>query len=172
MEMFLALFGPLIRFYYHCFDRIVIHSMLPNLMQPKGVVYFFREVKGIPCIEKKVLQKRTTEYNNWVEAYTKNRKIPIDWKSKDERMKDALEHLRNRRLREGFTGVYAIYRSMENSLTYRITKPKYKTKDPNHRFLKQKYSRHKHYYFHIIDETLGAFSMRVATYLPFTCTII
>jgi hypothetical protein len=46
METFTKLFGSLLLFVYHCFDRIVINGYLSNLSRPEQVVYFFREVLG------------------------------------------------------------------------------------------------------------------------------
>ncbi len=42
MERFTKLFGSLIVFVYHCFDRVVIHGYLSGLSRPEQVVYFFR----------------------------------------------------------------------------------------------------------------------------------
>jgi hypothetical protein len=41
MERFTKLFGSLIVFVYHCFDRVVIHGYLSGLSRPEQVVYFF-----------------------------------------------------------------------------------------------------------------------------------
>jgi hypothetical protein len=43
MELFTRLFGQLLAFVYHCFDRIVIHGYLTRLSRPEHVVHFFRE---------------------------------------------------------------------------------------------------------------------------------
>jgi hypothetical protein len=40
METFTKLFGSLLLFVYHCFDRIVINGYLSNLSRPEQVVYF------------------------------------------------------------------------------------------------------------------------------------
>ena len=40
MERFTKLFGNLLVFVYHCFDRIVIHGYLSGLSRPEQVVYF------------------------------------------------------------------------------------------------------------------------------------
>jgi hypothetical protein len=48
MELFLKLFGDLLVFVYHCFDRIVIHGYLSGLSRPEQVVHFFRRVVGVP----------------------------------------------------------------------------------------------------------------------------
>jgi hypothetical protein len=48
MEEFTQLFGNLLAFVYHCFDRIVIHGYLSGLSRPEQVVYFVRQVLGLP----------------------------------------------------------------------------------------------------------------------------
>ena len=40
MEPFIKLFGDLLVFVYHCFDRIVIHGYLSGLSRPEQVVHF------------------------------------------------------------------------------------------------------------------------------------
>ena len=67
------------QFVYHCFDRIVIHGYLTRLSRPEHVVYFFHEVIGAPVIAKEILSERTNRYQNWVEAFARNRRIPIEW---------------------------------------------------------------------------------------------
>jgi len=79
METFTKLFGSLLVFVYHCFDRIVINGYLSGLTRPEQVVYFFREVAGIPVIDKTVLSQRTEVYRKWVEAYAGNHRLPIEW---------------------------------------------------------------------------------------------
>src|SRR5215467_12704630 len=60
MELFTKLFGDLLVFVYHCFDRIVIHGYLSGLSRPEQVVYFFRQVLGVPMVSKEVLSQRTS----------------------------------------------------------------------------------------------------------------
>jgi hypothetical protein len=43
VEWFAKLFGSLLVFVYHCFDRIVIHGYLSGLSRPEQVVYTHRE---------------------------------------------------------------------------------------------------------------------------------
>jgi hypothetical protein len=59
---------------------------------------------------------------------------------------------------------------MEQGPSFRITVPKFPTKDPNYRFLARQKSRFTHDYFYIRDEVLGPFVMRVATFFPFQTT--
>jgi hypothetical protein len=57
---------------------------------------------------------------------------------------------------------------MEVGPTFRITVPKYPTKDPNYRILANQWMRFTHYYFYIHDEVLGPIVMRGASLFPRT----
>jgi len=97
MELFTKLFGNLLAFVYHCFDRIVIHGYLSGLSRPEQVVYFFRQVVGVPVITKEIIRQRTEAYKSWVEAYARNHTIPIDWAEKGKRKEDEVLPLLSRR---------------------------------------------------------------------------
>ena len=88
MDLFIKLFGDLLTFVYHCFDRIVIHGYLTCLCRPEHVVHFFREVVGVPVITKENLRQRTNDYQSWVEAFARNRRIPVQWPEKGIRRED------------------------------------------------------------------------------------
>src|SRR5260370_32217590 len=76
MEQFTKLFGDVLLFVYHCFDRIVILGHLPLLTRPENIVHFFRDVHGIGAITKEVLRQRTDEYHHWFAAFASNHHIP------------------------------------------------------------------------------------------------
>jgi hypothetical protein len=170
MELFIKLFGDLVVFVYHCFDRIVIHGYLSGLSRPEQVAYFFRQVVGIPVISKEVLSRRTADYQSWVEAFARNRDIPIEWAEKGVRKEDHVQPWLRKMVRKNAYGVYFIFKGMEQGPTFRITVPKFPTKDPNHRILARQKSRFTHNYFYIRDEVLGPMVMRVATFFPFQTT--
>jgi hypothetical protein len=167
MELFAKLFDSLLVFVYHCFDRIVIHGYLSGLSRPEQVVHFVREVLGVPVVSKEVLSQRTDDYRNWVAAYARNHKIPIEWAEKGLRKEDHVLPALRRMEKRGAHGVYFIFKSMEQGRTFRITLPKYPTQDPNHRILAVQRSRFTHYYFYIRDEVLGPIIVRVASFFPF-----
>ena len=170
MELFTRLFRDLLVFVYHCFDRVVIHGYLSGLSRPEQVVCFFREILGLPVVHKQVLSQRTKDYQNWVEAFARNHKIPIEWAEKGLRKEDhVLPALRRMEKRNAF-GVYFIFKSMEQGRTFRISVPKYPTQDPNYRILAHQRSRFTHYYFYIRDEVLGPIIVRMASFFPFHAT--
>src|SRR5215467_8376798 len=133
MDLFIKLFGELLGFVYHCFDRIVIHGYLTGLSRPEHVVHFFREVVGVSVITKENLRQRTNDYQSWVEAFARNRRIPIQWPEKGIRREDYVLRWLRRAERKNAYGVYFIFKSMEVGPTFRITVPKYPTQDPNYR---------------------------------------
>src|SRR5215467_538242 len=167
MELFTQLYGDVLAFVYHCFDRIVIYGYLSGLSRPEQVVHFFRNVVGVASVSKEVLNQRTGDYQAWVEAYARNHRLPIEWAEKGVRKEDHVLPWQRRMVKQGTYGVYFIFKSMEQGATFRVAVPKYPTKDPNYRILAHQRSRFTHYYFYIRDEVLGPMVMRVASFFPF-----
>jgi hypothetical protein len=170
METFTKLFGSLLVFVDHCFDRIVIHGYLSGLSRPNQVVHFFREVLGEPVVTKELLSKRTGDYQHWVEAYARNHEIPSEWAEKGVRKEDYVRPWLQQMEKANRFGVYFIFKSMEQGPTFRISTPRYPTKDPDHRILAPQRSRFTHYYFYLRDERLGPMVMRIASFFPFQAT--
>jgi hypothetical protein len=83
------------------------------------------------------------------------------------RKEDHVLPWQRRMVRADSYGVYYILKSMEQGPTFRVTAPKYPTKDANYHILSRQRSRFTHYYFYIRDGTLGPMVMRVASFLPF-----
>src|SRR6266853_930485 len=164
MELFTQLFGDLLAFVYHCFDRIVIYGYLSGLSRPEQVVHFFRQVVGVPVEEKEILSQRTADYRNWVEAFARNHHLPAEWAEKGVRKEDHVLPWLRRLENQSAYGVYFIFKSMEQGATFRISVPKYPTQDPNHRILAHQRSRFTHYYFYIRDEVLGPLVIGVASF--------
>jgi hypothetical protein len=170
VETFTELFGSLLLFVYHCFDRVVIHGYLSGLSRPGQVVHFFQNVVGEPVIGKEVLSRRTNEYQGWVEAFARNHAIAIEWAEPKVRKEDYVRPALRRMERARRHGVYFILKSMEQGQTFRSTVPRFATADPNYRILARQRSRFTHYYFYIRDEELGPMVMRVASFFPFQAT--
>ncbi len=170
MELFAKLFSSLLVLVYHCFDRIVIHGYLSGLSRPEQVVYFFRQVVGVPAVDKAVLSRRTNDYQSWVDAFARNHHLPLQWAEKNVRKEDHVRPWLRRLQRANRYGVYFIFKSMEPGPTFRCSVPKFPTQDPNHRILARQRSRFTHYYFYLRDEALGPIVMRVASFFPFQAT--
>jgi hypothetical protein len=170
MELFSRLFGSLLVFVYHCFDRVVINGYLSGLSRPEQAVYFFREVLRVPAITKEVLRQRTEDYRNWVEAFARNHAVQIEWAEKGVRKENHILPWLRRMERKNAYGVYFIYRSMEQGPSFRSSPPKCPTDDPNYRILAPQRSRFTHYYFYIRDEVMGPMILRIGSFFPFQAT--
>jgi len=170
MEELAKLFGELLAFAYHCFDRIVILGYLPFLAPPENVVHFFCGVHGTGAITKEVLRQRTIEYNHWVEAFARNHHIPIEWAEKGVRKEDYVRPWLRRTERRNRYGVYFILKSMEVGPNFHSAMPKYPSADPDYRILRRQRSRYTHYYFYIRDQVLGPIALSVGSFLPFSLT--
>ena len=123
MKTFMRLYGNLIVFVYHCFDRIVINGYLSMLSRPENVVYFFHKVVGISLITKEVLAQRTHDYQGWVKGFARNQNIPIQWAEKGVKKEEFVEPLLRRMERAKRYGVYFIFQSMEQGATLRSGEP-------------------------------------------------
>lgn len=88
METLMQLFGSMMIFVYHCFDRMVINGYLSMLSRPERVVYFFKDVLAHQCITKEVLSARTNDYSSWIDSYARNHRIPIEWAEAGVRKED------------------------------------------------------------------------------------
>jgi len=176
METFHKLFGSLLGFVYHCFDRIVVQGYLPLLTRPEHIVHFFRDVHGVYPITKPALKKRTQEYQQWVEAFARNHRIPIEWpddkalKAKGLKREDYVRPYCASMARRKRFGPYFIFKSLEQGPTFHAMSPKFPTEDPDYRIIKRRRSRYTHYYFYIRDEVLGPLVMCVGSFLPFQTT--
>jgi len=176
METFGKLFGSLLAFVYHCFDRIVIQGYLPLLTRPEHIVHFFRDMHKVYPITTDALAKRTQAYQQWVEAFARNHRIAIEWaddkalKAKGLKREDYVRPYCTSMERRKRFGPYFILKSLEQGPKFGVRVPKYPTDDPNYRIVTRQRSRYTHYYFYIRDEVLGPLVMCVGSFLPFQTT--
>ena len=170
METFVKLFGSLLAFVYHCFDRIVIQGHLPLLAREAHVVHWFRDVHGVYPVTPEALKKRTDEYRSWVDAYARNHSIPVERAQKGVKKENYVLPYLKRMEKKNQHGVYFIFSSMEQGPCFHPMVPKYPTDDPNYRIIRRQRRMYTHLYFYIRDEVLGPMVMCVGTYLPFLTT--
>ena len=124
MDVFTELFGNLLAFVYHCFDRIVIHGYLSALSRPEQVVHFVRKIVGVPVVSKEILSQRTADYQNWVQAYARNHHTPIEWAEKGVRKEDHVRPWLRRMANKNAYGVYFIFRGRASASACRNIPPR------------------------------------------------
>ena len=76
-----------------------------------------------------------------VDAFARNHRVPIEWAEKGVRKEDHVLPWQRRMARDDAYGVYFIFKSMEQGPSFRVSVPKYATKDPNYRILARQRSR-------------------------------
>ena len=116
MELFTKLFGNLLIFVYHCFDRIVIHGYVSGLSRPEQVVHFFRRIVGVAAVTRRY-SARTADYQNWVEAFARNHRLP-EWAEKGVRKEVHVLPWLRRMTKNDAYGVYFIFKSMEQGSSF------------------------------------------------------
>ena len=166
MDLFTRLFGSLLAFVYHCFDRIVIYGYLSGLSRPERVVNYFHPVVGVPVVSKEILSQRTADCQNWVEAFARNHRFPIEWAEKT-----CARKTMSCRGDVAWCGRIATA-SIASSRAWSRGRPfvspcQSSTKDVEVSHPGASAQPFTHYYFYIRDETLGPMVMRVASSLPF-----
>ena len=137
METFTKLFGSLLFFVYHCFDRIVIQGYLPLLCREAQIVHWFRNVTGIYPLTNEALKKRTDEYRKWVETYARNHKIPMERAQKGVKKEEYVLPYLKQMEQKNRHGVYFIFQSMEQGTCFDVAMPKYPTEDPHYRIIRR-----------------------------------
>ena len=170
MDRLSEVLGARVQFRYTCLDRIVLHGYLTGLQRPEQVVYFFRDVVGVRCIDPAALQARTTAYRQWVERYTQEQGIPVLPAPKGVRKEDLVRPYYGRLGPK--PGVACVLTSLETSRTFLSYTPRRTPRSGNadYRRIATGRKRFLHYYWYVWDPVLGPMSLRVATYLPFTIT--
>src|SRR5437762_13930201 len=107
-----ALLGRHVQFTYTAWDRIVLCGYLERLQRPENLVYFFREVVGVPSVTPEVLMSRTAPYRAWVGQYAQDHGIPLVAAPQDVRKEDLVRPY-YRRLKDP-EGVACILTSTES----------------------------------------------------------
>ena len=169
MELFTKLFGSLLLFVYHCFDRLVIHGYLWGLSRPEQVVYFFRHVVGVAAVDKEVLRRRTAHTRTGSRPLPATTAFPSSGPSRGCGRKTMLTALRPM-VRSQRTASTSSSRAWSRVPPFVARCPSIRPRDPNYRILAPQRSRFTHYYFYIRDPVLGPIAMRVASFFPFHTT--
>lgn len=90
MDRLSELLGHHVQFTYTAWDRIVLNGYLDRLQRPENLVYFFREVVGVPAVTPEVLMSRTAPYRTGVARYAQDHGIPVVPAAKDVRKEDVV----------------------------------------------------------------------------------
>ena len=130
------------------------------------MVYFLRDVRGIPCINKEALKGVTKGFIQRVEKYAQENKVLLITAERgDSKLAIAEEYDR------GKEGVSCILKSNESGRSFSSCGPK-KSKDENYRRICRALREANHYYFYIRDQYVGGHNyIKICSYFPFNVEI-
>jgi hypothetical protein len=143
------LLGHHVQFTYSAWDRIVLNGYLERLQAPKNIVYFFRQVVGVPSVTPEVLASRTEAYRAWMTAYADGEGVPVLAAPKGARKEEVVQPHYERLRRRGATeGIACILCSLETSRTFVSYPPRYPppADDPGYRPIRSARKRFLHYW--------------------------
>lgn len=168
MDRLSELLGQHVQFASTAWDRIVLNGYRDRLQRPEHLVYFFREVVGMPSVTPEVLMSRTAPYRGGIVRDAEEHGIPLLAAPKDVRKEEVVAPY-YRRFTEA-EGVVCILTSVEQGRTFVSYTPRYAppSGDPHYRLISACRKRFLHYYFDLLGPILGPMSRRVGTFLPFT----
>lgn len=171
MDRLSELLGRAVQFTDTAWDRIVLNGYLERLQAPKTIVYFFRQVVGVPSVTPEVLASRTEAYRAWLATDATREEIPVlaapTGVRTEEVARPYYEALRQRGATEG---VACLLSSVETSRTFVSSVPRYPppASDPGYRPIRSARRRFLHSYAYVLDPVMGPMSLRIAPSLPFT----
>lgn len=169
MNRLSQLFSDDIVFSYGCLDRVVIRGYYPALQREENIVHFFRDVVGVPVVDRKALASRTTSYRRWVDAYVQDHQIERLAAPRDVKNEDFVLPYYERLGRQ--EGIACLLTSMEQGTTFVSYEPRFPTADQRYRILKRCRKLFQHFYFYVFDPVMGPMILRVSTYLPFSIQV-
>ena len=171
METFAKLFGSLVVFVYHCFDRMVMlgHTAAPDATGAHRA-FLSRYPHGTHPITKEALRQRPT---NTIAGSTRSRASRTS-RSNGPRRASGKRTTSGRRCTRwsGSSGWRVPHPEEHGSLGAQLPHQhaKFPTADPHYRLIAPQRGRYTHYYFYIRDEVLGPMLLCVGSFLPFHIT--
>mgnify|MGYP001190515684 CR=1 FL=1 len=163
----MELLGRQVQFASTAWDRLVLSGYLDRLQRPENIIYFFREVVGVPAVTPEVLMSRTAPYRAWVTGYAQQHAIPLLPAPKGQRKEEVVApYYRGYQAAEG---VVCLLTSVEQGRTFVSSTPRHPPSggDPNYRLLHPAHKRCLHYYCYVLDPVFGPMRLRVGAFLPF-----
>ncbi|MCH7685410.1 MAG: hypothetical protein IH899_01800 [Planctomycetes bacterium] len=152
-----------IRFGYSCFDRMLLGAVIQVLQSPASIVWFLRELRGVPRLSREYFRCVSVEYHQWVEELAGRWRVPIVTPPKGVRRDEWLEGFYQRR--RGEPGVAVILKCRENA---RVAISCATAGQPHvemaPRFVWQ-------YYFYLLDADWGRMFLRICPYFPFNARV-
>jgi hypothetical protein len=150
-------------------DRMYLNIYVPKLQHEQGIVWFFREHRGLPVPSAAVMSPMSRNFVAKLEGCAAQHEVPLIQFRKGQRKDDVMaEHLRKFQREEG---VVFVGKAQEKTPVFRTEKRKSPTTGRPYPWIVRSTAMVNHYYVYAFDRDFGPFFLKFCSYFPFNAKL-
>ena len=150
-------------------DRMYLNIYVPKLQHEQGIVWFFREHRGLPVPSAAVMSPMSRNFVAKLEGYAAQHEVPLVQFRKGQRKDEVMaEHLRKFQRPEG---VVFIGKAQEKTPVFRTEKRKSPKTGRPYPWIVRSTAMVNHYYVYAVDRDFGPFFLKFCSYFPFNAKL-
>src|SRR5712672_2065038 len=150
-------------------DRMYLNIYVPKLQHEQGIVWFFREHRGLPVPSAAVMSSMSRSFVAKLESYAAQHELPLVQFRKGQRKDEVMaEHLRKFQRPEG---VVFIGNAQEKTPVFRTEKRKSPKTGRPYPWIVRSTAMVNHYYVYAVDRDFGPFFLKFCSYFPFNAKL-
>jgi len=150
-------------------DRMYLNIYVPKLQHEQGIVWFFREHRGLPVPSAAVMSPMSRNFVAKLEGYAAQHEVPLVQFRKGQRKDEVMaEHLRKFQRPEG---VVFIGKAQEKTPVFRTEKRKSPKTGRPYPWIVRSTAMVNHYYVYAFDRDFGPFFLKFCSYFPFNAKL-
>jgi len=150
-------------------DRMYLNVYVPKLQHEQGIVWFFREHRGLPVPSAAVMSPMSRNFVAKLESYAAQHELPLVQFRKGQRKDEVMaEHLRKFQREEG---VVFVGKAQEKTPVFRTEKRKSPTTGRPYPWIVRSTAMVNHYYVYAVDRDFGPFFLKFCSYFPFNAKL-
>src|ERR1700704_6608823 len=150
-------------------DRMYLNIYVPKLQHEQGIVWFFREHRGLPVPSAAVMSPMSRNFVAKLESYAAQHELPLVQFRKGQRKDEVMaEHLRKFGKEEG---VVFVGKAQEKTPVFRTEKRKSPTTGRPYPWIVRSTAMVNHYYVYAVDRDFGPFFLKFCSYFPFNAKL-
>src|SRR3982074_3624126 len=150
-------------------DRMYLNVYVPKLQHEQGIVWFFREHRGLPVPSAAVMSPMSRNFVAKLEGYAAQHELPLVQFRKGQRKDEVMaEHLRKFQREEG---VVFVGKAQEKTPVFRTEKRKSPTTGRPYPWIVRSTAMVNHYYVYAVDRDFGPFCLKFCSYFPFNAKL-
>src|SRR4030088_1548088 len=150
-------------------ERMYHNIYGPKLQHEQGIVWFFREHRGLPVPSAAVMSPMSRNFVAKLESYAAQHELPLVQFRKGQRKDEVMaEHLRKFQREEG---VVFVGKAQEKTPVFRTEKRRSPSTGRPYPWIVRSTAMVNHYYVYAVDRDFGPFFLKFCTYFPFNAKL-